>query len=624
MLIALFASLFASLINARAYLEAQLSMKNQDNATTLALALSHEATDADDIALAVTALFNSGHYTLIQVITPDGKPMVEKVHTGTDIGAPAWFARLLPLSASPGQAEITAGWKPMGRVILLSRDQFAYASLWNTAMTMTGAISAAGLIGGILVSLVLRRLRDPMQRVIGQARAINEHRFVTIPAPDVPELRELAAAMNDTVGRLKERFEEDAKVYEGLRRVANFDMLTGLANRTFFLSSLEEALESEESMFGGLAIVRVGRLQRINRDQGRAVTDELLTRLGRMVGEMPTRCAGTFAGRLNGSDFALLLPAGCDGAEPLDNLLAELVHAVEAVAGKENPVCIGFADFHASDNPTRLLARIDAAIASAELSGQSRVVEAEICDDCHMPESAEAWRATLRQAMQSKDAMKLMHHAIHLNGDTSPHRESPLRMRIEESGEWLTASRFLPQAERLGLVQGLDLATLSLALAELAADDTIGGLWVNVSANSMADPEFQRQMLNLLEAHPESTNRLWLEVPEAGGMRRLSALRALARALKPLGVRIGLEHYGHHFNQIGLLYDLGLDFLKVDRGFIHDVDKNPGNQAFLKGLCDIAHQIGIQVIAEGVEDDAEISTLMALGFDGVTGQAVRG
>ncbi|MFA5083349.1 MAG: EAL domain-containing protein, partial [Hydrogenophilaceae bacterium] len=130
-------------------------------------------------------------------------------------------------------------------------------------------------------------------------------------------------------------------------------------------------------------------------------------------------------------------------------------------------------------------------------------------------------------------------------------------------------------------------------------------------------------MMKLLEQHPDSRQRLWLEIPETGGLRRLVALRDLARDLKPLGCHLGLEHYGHHFNQIGLLYDLGLDFLKVDPGFIQGIDGNPGNQAFLTGLCEIAHRIGIQVYAEGVETEAELAKLAEIGFDGVTGVAVR-
>ena len=114
-----------------------------------------------------------------------------------------------------------------------------------------------------------------------------------------------------------------------------------------------------------------------------------------------------------------------------------------------------------------------------------------------------------------------------------------------------------------------------------------------------------------------------LEIPEASGLSRLNALRELSRDLKPLECRLGLEHYGHHFNRIGLLYALGRDFLKVDASFIQGLDSNPGNQAFLAGLCEIAHRIGIQVFAEGVERQEELDKLNELGFDGASGLLVR-
>jgi len=89
------------------------------------------------------------------------------------------------------------------------------------------------------------------------------------------------------------------------------------------------------------------------------------------------------------------------------------------------------------------------------------------------------------------------------------------------------------------------------------------------------------------------------------------------------GCRVGLEHFGHHFSQIGVLHDLGLDYLKVDASFVRGVDANAGNAAFLKGLCGIAHNIGLQVLAEGVATEAELAALQGLGFDGATGPAIR-
>jgi len=623
MLIALAASLFASLLNARAYLEAQLAMKNQDNAITLALALSQKQSDRDGVVLAVTALFDSGHYELIQVIDPAGRSMVDKVASVTDAGAPAWFVRLLPIRSLPGRAEISSGWNPVGTLVLMSHAEFAYRSLWETAVTMSAAILGAGLLGGLLASLALRRITQPMRAVLEQAHAINEHRFITMPEPKVPEMKELAAAMNDTVNRLRVDFDEDARRYELLRQQANYDPLTGLANRAHFLASLDSALDINGSPYGALAIIRLRKLGKINRALGREVADQFLRRVGVTVDEAAGRCAGTFAGRLNGADFALLLPAGCDPKPTLDELMLDLHGTLNGLAGDYSTLYIGYAAFSSGDSPARLLGRIDAALASADVSGGSAVLEAPAENGGATPAGAEAWRTVLRKALDGEGLLKLAHYPIRVGDGQDRHREAPLRLRAAEGDEWLAAGRFLPISDRLGLVRELDLHTLMLALAELEADDGLDGLWINLSAKAVGDPEFRRRLPELLETHPASRGRLWLEVPEAGGLARLEALRALSRDLKPLGCKLGLEHYGHQFNQIGRLYDLGLDFLKVDASFIHGLDGNPGNQAFLAGLLEIAHRIGMQVFAEGVERREELAMLEELGFDGASGPALR-
>jgi EAL domain-containing protein (putative c-di-GMP-specific phosphodiesterase class I)/GGDEF domain-containing protein len=622
MLIALAASLFASLLNARSYLEAQLAMKNQDNAAALALALSQGSSDRDSVVLAVTALYDSGHYELIQVIDPQGSSLVNKVAIHGDAGAPDWFVRLLPIRSLPGRAEIASGWQPLGTLTLMSRAEFAYRSLWKTALTMSGVILAAGVLGGLLASLVLRRITGPMRAVVEQAHAINEHRFITMAVPGVPELRELATAMNDTVNRLRQDFEEDARRYEQMRRQANFDPLTGLANRVHFLASLESALDIEGSPYGALAIVRLRKLGKINRGLGREVADQLLRRVGATVEDVAGRCAGSLAGRLNGADFALLLPAGCDPAPTLNELLLDLPNILEPLAGQFSTTYIGFSAIVPGDNPTRLLARIDAALAAADVEGVSAVREAPVEHGAEQPAGGEEWRAVLRQTLDGRDRLKLAHYPMRVGDGETRHLECPLRLRPSEGGDWLPAGRFLPIADRLGLVWELDLVTLNLAIAELELDEKLAGLWINLSAKSIADPEFRRRMLDLLAGHPASRDRLHVEIPESGGLARLEALRALSRDLKPLGCKLGLEHYGHHFNQVGRLYELGLDFLKVDPSFIHGLDTNPGNQAFLAGLLEIAHRIGMQVFAEGVERSEELARLEELGFDGASGPLV--
>ncbi len=624
-LIALGASIFISLLNARAYLEAQLAMKNQDNAAALSLALSQGNSDRDHVVLAVTALFNSGHYELIQVIDPSGKSLVDKVSLQTDAGAPGWFVNLLPIRSLPGRAEIASGWQPLGSLTLMSTSQFAYRSLWETALILSAVMLGAGVFCGILATLVLRRITKPMKAVIEQARAINEHRFISIPLPDVPEVRELAAAMNDTVNRMRIDFEDAARRYEALRQQANYDTLTGLANRAFFLASLNSALDADGSPYGAVAIIRLRMLGKINRRQGHEVADELLRRVGRVLGELARSCGSTFAGRLNGADFALLLGSGCDPARSLNELLQSLPNVVVPLDEGYSTTYIAYSLFSRGDNPARLLARIDAALAAADAEGTSVVREAaaEPSGTDPLPDGAEQWRHSLRQALAHPESLSLAHYPMRVGDGRLAHHECPLRLRLGEHQEWLPAARFLPLADRIGVVEELDLAALNLAVDALERDDHLGGLWLNISAKSIADAEFCRRLLVLLHEHPAARGRLYLELPEAGALSRLNALRDLSRDLKPLGCHLGLEHYGHHFNRIGLLYDLGLDFLKVDASFIQGLDGNPGNQAFLSGLCEIAHRIGMRVYAEGVERQEELDKLNELGFDGASGLLVR-
>jgi len=127
----------------------------------------------------------------------------------------------------------------------------------------------------------------------------------------------------------------------------------------------------------------------------------------------------------------------------------------------------------------------------------------------------------------------------------------------------------------------------------------------------------------LLATHRSSTPRLWLEVPENGALKHLARFRELCHDLKAIGCRVGLEHFGHQFSQIGLLHDLGLDYLKVDASFIRGLDSNPGNSAFLKGLSGIAHNIDLLVLAEGVATLEELKALESVEFDGATGPAVK-
>lgn len=621
MLLALGGSLLAATLSARTYLSEQLTLKNADNAAALALALSQQRVDAVDIELAAAALFDGGQYELIRIVDPEGKQIVERVAEAGEPGAPAWFVRHFPITARAGEAQISSGWKQVGSVRLVSHSRFAYRALWKSTLEMTGALALAGIVGGWLGSLVLHRLRRPLQAVIGQAQAISERRFVTIDEPAVPELRQLATAMNATVTRLKTMFDDEAARLEAVRREANCDALTGLTNRVQFIEHLRAATQAEDSTGGTLVIARLAHLVEINQSLGRETTDELLRRFGRVIAETSDELPLALAARLNGADFALLA-RGLEAPQAFaDHLLARLTQEAAAFVPDGATAWLACGHFPRGIESGAVLAQVDAALAAAEAEMRNACRVIDLHDDDEAPRSADEWVRLIARALEHDWVRLVSFPVVALDGRLL-HRECPLRLMFDEGGEWQPAGRFLPIAERLRLTPQLDLAAVRLGLEALNAKPALPGLAINLSASSLASTEFRTALQATLRRHPAAA-RLWLEVSEAGALAHFDAFRTLCVEAKAIGCRIGIEHFGRQFSEVGRLHDLGLDYLKVDASFIRGLDSNPGNQAFLRGLATIAKGIGMTVIAEGVAGDAEFAALAAAGFDGATGPGVR-
>jgi len=207
------------------------------------------------------------------------------------------------------------------------------------------------------------------------------------------------------------------------------------------------------------------------------------------------------------------------------------------------------------------------------------------------------------------------------DGKVSLHRESVIRLKMDEAGTLMSAGDFMPMAAQLNLTAPLDLGVVRMAIEHLQS--TSGDVAVNLSAQTIADFHFRHELALLLKAYPEVCKRLLFEVPEYGVFRQFAAFRDLSRTLKELGCRVGVEYFGQRFAESDKLADLALDYIKVHPSYVRDIAANPGNQEFLSGLCKVAHAIGITVLALGVEKKEDLPLLAQLGFDGATGPGVN-
>lgn len=618
--IAFAGSFIASMLTARHYLEAQLAIKNNDNATSLALSMSQLEKDPITVELQVAAVFDSGQYTAVRLIDPEGQVMIEKTSPTMAGDVPPWFVKVFPIESQPGQAQVSNGWNQFGTVELISHSQFAYRELWNGAINLLLWFISGGAIMGLLGMQLLRHIKRPLDAVVGQAQAISERRFVNIAEPSTPELKSVARAMNAMVDRLKAMFAEEAARLEKLRREATLDNLTGLANRAFFLNQLDAALNDDDAApTGSLLMLRLADLAGINRRAGRETADELLRRLGATLQSLAADKPGAAAARLNGADFALLLPGVQDPSQPAAKLLDTLRDLVSAgMIDGEQIGHIASGHYLHGQSIGSLLARIDATLATAEGQGSLAWCRAESGGEQRATSNAD-WKKLLDGAIETQ-RLRLIEFPVAGNSGQLLHLECPLRLQASEGGEWLAAGSFMPMASRLAMTTELDLAAARLALERIAAG--AAAVAVNLSGESIREAHFRSRLQALIAARKELAPRLWLEVSEVGAFQHFVEFQAFCNALRPLGCRLGIEHFGRRFSEIGRLHDIGLDYLKVDGSFVRAIDTQLGNQAFLKGLCSIAHTIGLTVIAESVQTAEELAALPDLGFDGATGPAV--
>ncbi len=616
-------SLVVSVLSARHYLEQQLQLKNIDNATALALSLTQLDKDPVTVELQVAAQFDAGHYRFIRIASPTGQTLVEKRYEGQLEGAPLWFAHLIPIHAEPGRALIQDGWKQYGTLTLASHDQYAYKSLWDGTLSLLLWFVLGSLVTGVLGRLALRIITRPLSNVVSQAEAIVQRRFLTIAEPRTRELRAVTHAMNDMVGRLKGMFDEEAARLEALRKKINHDTVTGLSSREHLLSNLRALLSNEAaSSEGSLVMVRLTQLNDINARLGHQRADELLRQLGQVLFDSGNGKVNQRAGRMKGDEFAIICPSFFSPVEAAQDLHTRLMsnwlpHWENDLPDLFHVAAVGY---HRHQSVADLFTRADLALAQAQARGPNNWHAVEDGSGrLNLP--AEQWRTLLHEALTG-ERLHLHFYPVLIPASGTPlHQEALVRLRLDAAGEPLGAGDFMPMAATLGLSAAIDLAVVQLALTQL--QNNTGEVAVNLSAETIEDFGFRHALRALLQGQPALCPRLLFEVPEYGVFHHFDAFRDLARLLKAQGCRVGIENLDLRFAQSGQLADLGLDYIKVHPSYGHDIGNNTGNQELLRGLCTMAHVLGIAVIALGVEQADDLPLLSRLGFDGVTGPGVK-
>jgi PAS domain S-box-containing protein len=193
------------------------------------------------------------------------------------------------------------------------------------------------------------------------------------------------------------------------------------------------------------------------------------------------------------------------------------------------------------------------------------------------------------------------------------------RLRAPGNGEIIGADKFLPQAERYGLIGIVDRWIAMEAMAVARHGRPVG---VNLSARSIADEALRAALEEELRAAGPSVRRIVFEITETAAVENLDAARDFTLRLGALGCRFGLDDFGTGYGSLVYLRHLPLEFLKIDVNFVTEVTSNPYDQAMIRSIVAVAREFGLGTVAEGVEDEPTLRMLREFGVDYVQGSLI--
>jgi EAL domain-containing protein (putative c-di-GMP-specific phosphodiesterase class I)/GGDEF domain-containing protein len=615
-------SLIFSTIDSKNYLEQELQNKNTDNANVLALSMSQMEKDPVTIDLFISAQFDAGHYRHIELLDPNGQLITERINPKSKTIAPQWFTRLIHIKVAPGYANIQSGWKQFGSINVESDVSFTYDKLWNAVQNMLFWTLSIGVITYLVCGYLLGKILRPLNDVIAQAKAIGERRFITINEPKTIEFKSLVKEMNVLSNRIKQTLSSESERLDNLRLKSNYDDVTGLMNHDYFINSVDSELHHESFNTGALIILRICNLAEIDRLIGYAQTNTLLKTISDTINAQISDEGTIVAGRINGRDIAIFSSRPIDEFA-LSNQLKEALmeHCIVPSESISPQFLIVITKVRKIDESQHLFKALDFILELSSLNSDQklRIINANTVVSAKNHYLSE-WKTLLNNAI-SNQRIKLEHFPVLApNGDLI-HYESPVRLQLEENGNWLAAGEFIDWAIQLDLVRALDTLVLETATKVLSQHNM--PICLNVSESAMRNQKYIETAVNLIKKSLKRPELLTVEVQEIAAFNHLDDFKNFCTQFKTLGCKVGIEHVNLRIARIGELYDIGLDYIKFDASLVRGVNANDTNKTLLRGLSLIAHSIGIKAIAEGVNTKEEISTLQEIGMDGMTGPAVK-
>jgi diguanylate cyclase (GGDEF)-like protein/PAS domain S-box-containing protein len=406
-----------------------------------------------------------------------------------------------------------------------------------------------------------------------------------------------------------------------IHHLANYDALTRLPNRRYLVRRMESRIAEAAKARRRFAVlfVDLDRFKHINDAFGHAFGDRLLEQVARRIEQAVGEPAAV--SRFGGDEFLVVTPliGAAAEARPFAKAVLATLERPFGVDGHELHIAasVGISLFPEDGrSPDELIRRADAAMYAAKREGHEAL-------HFYVPHHAEkafdflAMENQLRRAIDQQQFTLHYQPQVRLATGEICGCEALVRWK-GAGGEVVEAGRFISVAEETDLIVPIGNQIVVEALNQLTVWHEQGRrlkMAINVSARQLRDPQCCEKMLERLGRGVVPLSALELEVTESGLLTDLPANRETLERLYRRGVSIAIDDFGTGYSSLAYLRHLPVNTLKIDRAFVEQLTEDPADQAIVRAIIAMAHSLGVEVVAEGVDSDARAALLTRLGCD---------
>ena len=539
----------------------------------------------------------------------------------SDPSQPVWDGVALPRNG------IAARLSRISLIALVAVHAVLCGAAYLLGGTQTQAILialAASMMGsGLVVTLSMRAEGRTLARrisriisVLDAARAGDYSKRISVRTQD--DVGALACQVNELLTNSANR---EMRILES----ALSDPLTGLPNRTLLTERLRHmlAISRRRTSPFAIAVLDLDRFKFVNDTLGHAAGDAVLKEVARRLRN--TVRDGDTVARLGGDEFVLMLPGGESAVREVASRILDAMQ--EPLNFREQRIDIGLSigiamhPQHGSDDLT-LLRHADHAMYRAKRRRAG--IEIFCGEQNEVRRSYLSMLGELRRALEGDQLFLQYQPKLDVASGMIVGLEGLVRWRHPNRGN-VPPSEFVPFAEQSGFVREITQWVVARG-ARFSHQLALNGLdlcvAVNVSAHDIESPAFAQAITEIVRKEQPAPGRLCLEITESGLVSETDNAVANLKAISVLGVRLAVDDFGTGYATLKQLQNLPVHELKIDRSFVSGMQENRGNQTIVRSTIDLGKQLGLRMVAEGVETVEELRGLAAMGCDEVQGYYV--